>query len=581
MKSAALKYFLVTGLFIALISAIYAAGSFNWPLNLDKSLTATQGEIRGSRLHQGIDIKTNGRNYPVFSPAPARLSRIISKPEGYGNAIFLDHGNNIQTVYGHLDRFEEGRHNLASLADTLKTLYNNDRLDFRFYSDSYYCERDEKIAFTGESGSGLPHLHFEIRNSDISLNPLDYVHVADRNPPAIQSIYICTEKDNGTVSEKKYTADKSWGTYSISGPEAPAQGSRIFFKLSCYDMIGAANRVAIYRAKVFENGREIFETAFDALNPADIDKGPYVYDTSKSTIKEGATYVYFLCRRSGNSFSGIKTDSGGYVIPDSSEKNIRIEIFDLSGNQAVLKFKLPPGTPEPEKKDEYVSIEKGKRYNLKNDEGNVCVKIFPESLTDSTIIKIEDLKTDDFNKILHKDINRKDVLKAFSVLPHDTVYAGQFGITFRPEGGLDKNKRKNMLIYKLIEGRKPFPLETVYNYGKNIIEAQTNTNGYFAVIIDTEAPEIFLPPTHEFCEDREIYRKMRFYISDNLSKINAASIECLINGENFPAEYDVDRKWIQIVLPRYTVAKGLHHVFIKTSDKAENQAVFRGLFIFD
>ena len=184
---------------------ISADPTFKWPLNLPKYLTATLGETRGPYLHYGIDIKTNGRpGYPVFASASGKVSKITSKESGYGNALFLDHGNKIQTVYGHLEKFEQKKYHLDTISRVLKILYNTDNLDFTLYNSVLFFEKDEMIATTGESGSGLPHLHFEIRDNGKFLNPLDYIHVKDRNAPVIEALYVCVEKKNTTVYEKKY-----------------------------------------------------------------------------------------------------------------------------------------------------------------------------------------------------------------------------------------------------------------------------------------------------------------------------------------------------------------------------------------
>lgn len=181
----------------------------NWPVNLPKSLSATLGEIRGFSLHQGIDIKTNARSgYPVFAGGRGTVSRLISRDKGYGNAIFIDHGNGFESVYGHLESFEEGKRRLNTLVKTLKVIYNIDDLDFKLTHSNFYFNKDEKIALAGESGSGLPHLHFEIRKNNIFVNPLDYIHIKDTTPPVIENIYVCVEKDNATMLETNIKVKK-------------------------------------------------------------------------------------------------------------------------------------------------------------------------------------------------------------------------------------------------------------------------------------------------------------------------------------------------------------------------------------
>ena len=166
-------------------------------------------------------------------------------------------------------------------------------------------------------------------------------------------------------------------------------------------------------------------------------------------------------------------------------------------------------------------------------------------------------------------------------MPDDSVYKKPVKISFKKPSGVSDNNALHVQIFQFFEGRKPRPLKTNYTTYKSEFSAETYTNGFFALIIDKTPPKIFLPPTFEFCEDREIFRKLRLYTSDNISKINKESITCIIDGEIYPSVYDDDRKWIEVSLPKQVISKGIHHIFAKASDTANNEAVFRGLLAFD
>ena len=60
-------------------------------------------EPRSDHFHSGLDIKTGGaEGVPVKSVADGWVSRIKVSPWGYGNAVYIDHGNGYTSVYGHL-----------------------------------------------------------------------------------------------------------------------------------------------------------------------------------------------------------------------------------------------------------------------------------------------------------------------------------------------------------------------------------------------------------------------------------------------------------------------------------------------
>ena len=571
-----------------IISSIYISAEplFNWPVNLAKSLSATLGEIRGNSLHQGIDIKTNARSgYPVFAGSTGYVSRIISKTNGYGNAVFLDHGSGLESVYGHLDSFEEAKHSLNTLANTLKTLYNNDYLDFRFSGRKLEFNQDEKIAFAGETGSGLPHLHFEIRKNNEFVNPLDYIHVKDTESPIIQSIYICAENENATTFEQNVKIQKKWGSYRTISSPVEIEGEKIFFKISCYDRAGAYNHVAVYRIKVHADKEKIFEIAFDNLKSNDIQYGQSVYDISKSTVKDGVYYVYNLCRKGGNNFSGINSAKDGYIHSTGQKnlKDISISVSDFAGNEETLHFKiLIKGAVSDTAKD-FLSVKRSKNTVLQDEEKTVQVSVPKNPVHSDTLIKIEKQVHTEIIKTLYESyaISGQELVKIISILPHDTIYKNRIEISFKKPAGISEKDAKHVQIFHFFEGRKPRALKTAYNAFRSKFTAESYTNGYFALIIDKKPPKIFLPPVFELCEDMNIYRKIRLYTSDNISKIKKESIICIVNGEKYPSIFDDDRKWIEISLPKNAVSKGIHHIFAKVSDEADNETVFRGLLNFN
>ncbi len=575
---------LLTAVFSIFISAEQL---INWPLNLPKSLTATLGEIRGFSLHQGIDIKTNGRpGYPVFAGGAGNVSRMISKKDGYGNALFIDHGNGIESAYGHLDSFEEGKFRLNSLARTLKILYNSDYLDIKLAGGGLHFKKDEKIAFAGETGSGIPHLHYEIRKNNEYLNPLDYIHIKDTKPPVIESVLVCIEKDNATVYERNIKVKKKWGTYAAYGDPVGIDGERIYFKISCYDQAGAYNHVAVYRIKLYNNKKKIFEIAFDKLSNNDLHYGPFVYDISKSTINGTVSYVYILCRKEGNDFSGISSFRDGYIDfggQEQNQKEITISVSDFAGNEETLRFKMVRRNTDSDADNGFLKINRKKSAAFNGGEKDIQIFIPENAVYADTLIKIDEIINPKITAALSDSygISAPDLLKTVSVLPNDAVYRKPIKISIIKPEGIPDDDISHIQIFQFFEGRKPRPLKTNYNASRSEFSADCYTNGFFALIIDKTPPKIFLPPTFELCEDREIYRKIRLYTSDNISKINKDSILCIIDGETYPSIFDQDRKWIEVSLPKEVMARGMHHIFAKASDTAGNEAVFRGLLTFE
>ncbi len=119
----------------------------------DGQITSRFGP-RNSRFHAGIDI-ANIIGTPVFSTGEGVV--IFKGYVGaYGKMIIIDHGNEFNTVYAHLSRYD---------------VETGDRV-----------ERDDVIGYVGNTGRTTgPHLHYEVRINGVPVNPEPYFKF---KPPA-------------------------------------------------------------------------------------------------------------------------------------------------------------------------------------------------------------------------------------------------------------------------------------------------------------------------------------------------------------------------------------------------------------
>ena len=103
---------------------------------------------RGGEFHPGIDFKGQIGD-SVFATADGIVQR-NDWYGGYGNAVLIDHGNGLQTLFGHLSRVnvEPGQKVRAG----------------------------ELIGFLGTTGRSTgPHVHYEIRKSGIDIDPNPFI----------------------------------------------------------------------------------------------------------------------------------------------------------------------------------------------------------------------------------------------------------------------------------------------------------------------------------------------------------------------------------------------------------------------
>ena len=120
------------------------AGKMNWPTT-SKKLTQY---FRGWR-HSGIDIGVKTGN-PIYAAEDGIVITSGWNSGGYGYYIIIDHGDGLQTLYGHNSEL------LLKKGERVK--------------------KGEAVAKSGSTGRSTgPHLHFEVRVNGNRVNPLDYL----------------------------------------------------------------------------------------------------------------------------------------------------------------------------------------------------------------------------------------------------------------------------------------------------------------------------------------------------------------------------------------------------------------------
>ncbi|MGA9399375.1 peptidoglycan DD-metalloendopeptidase family protein [Haladaptatus sp.] len=107
-----------------------------WPMT--GYITSPYGQ-RSSGFHNGVDIGANGNiGQPIYA-AHAGTAYTAYDAGGYGNYVYINHGNGYRTEYGHVNSFA--------------------------ISDGQQVSQGQHIAGMGEDGNATgPHVHFEIQN---------------------------------------------------------------------------------------------------------------------------------------------------------------------------------------------------------------------------------------------------------------------------------------------------------------------------------------------------------------------------------------------------------------------------------
>ncbi len=139
------------GRFVERTRSTLLAMPFRWPVR--GSLSSRFGQRPSPwtgqlEFHRGLDISAR-RGTPVYAPATGTVLAAGHVGE-YGNIVILDHGNDLRSLYGHLQetRVKPGER----------------------------VERGHLIALTGNTGrTSGPHLHYEIQVRGRAVDPRQFL----------------------------------------------------------------------------------------------------------------------------------------------------------------------------------------------------------------------------------------------------------------------------------------------------------------------------------------------------------------------------------------------------------------------
>ncbi|WP_405605423.1 M23 family metallopeptidase [Polaribacter sp. Asnod1-A03] len=263
-----MKQILILTLFLSTFSSFtqkkYPDDYFRNPLDIPIILSGTFGELRSNHFHSGVDIKTQGvQGLKVYAVADGYVSRIKVAQYGYGKAIYITHPNGFTTVYGHLSKYADKIQDYIKDIQYKKENYETGNLFFK--ENQFPVKKGEVIAFSGDTGgSGGPHLHYEIRNTESEnvINPLFFgLNPTDTKPPRFQSLKVYPINDDSRVNNQNRSFVlplKNLGNGKYTVTKISASGD-ISFGAYVYDQLNDAyNKNGIFSLEMLVNGKRYF-----------------------------------------------------------------------------------------------------------------------------------------------------------------------------------------------------------------------------------------------------------------------------------------------------------------------------------
>ncbi|MFC2088833.1 M23 family metallopeptidase [Calditrichota bacterium] len=322
-----------------------------WPTNASNYLTSSFCEYRPGHYHSAIDIKTwNQEGYPIYAIDDGKIYRIRVSPFGYGKVIYLKLKDGNFAVYGHLQKFT---HKIDSTIRQKQL--ENKKYRLSWYPKNWSVKKGEIIGYTGSTGTGTPHLHFEIRNSkEQPLNPLAfYSKVKDNTCPRLQKIALVPLSYDGTVNNSflpqifnlKYIKD---AVYVITSPLRVS--GRVGLALKGYDLADDVyNKLAFYQTTMSVESDEVFQITYDIM---DFTSTSYInteiYYHFRSKFNETFHKLYIESFNILPFYKSFTHTDGSIVVKDKPIA-FTISVKDFSGNTSIISGEL---LPEPDDKIE-------------------------------------------------------------------------------------------------------------------------------------------------------------------------------------------------------------------------------------
>ena len=316
-----------------------------WPTNAKPKITSSFAEFRSSHFHAGIDIGTNNRiGALVYAVRDGYVARIALSPHGYGRYLVVRHPDGYYTTYAHLSAYQES---LERVVRTEQLKEGKFSIEMKFQPADFPVRKGDVIAYSGESGSGNAHLHFEIRDENFNpVNPLLFPnirHFTDTEPPVFQRLAITPMDEQSFVdyefAPKIYRARARNKTNFAIAEVIRATGA-LGFSVDAVDRINNTHyRSSVYTFDFQIDGTTIFTSRRDRFPEGETRQVGVDFDWAlwrerkgrfqKLYLDEGNTLPFYEHR---NQFDGVVALKN---FPEGLHK-FKIIASDYSGNSSEL-----------------------------------------------------------------------------------------------------------------------------------------------------------------------------------------------------------------------------------------------------
>jgi hypothetical protein len=317
------------------------------PLDTPLVVTGGFGEYRIGHFHAGFDLGT-GKSVgkPVRAPLSGHVERVRASGVGYGRSLYVRSRDGRLLQLGHLDAFAEP---VASWVDSVQRATGQYEQDLWPEASRFPVRAGQRIAWTGQSGAGGPHLHFEIRRGDMAYHPSRAgLTVRDTRAPSLTGLTLEPLDDTSRVRGRV----APFTMKLAAAPETVLALGRLRAVVGARDGVwSGVDRMVPWLTRL-EWGGDWVEARFDSISWAtDMSEGDYCYDAGRVTGDRGLVlWAPAGWRPRVLHASAPRDREAGTLVVRANDppRTLRLIAQDAAGNARVRSVVIrPPVTNVP------------------------------------------------------------------------------------------------------------------------------------------------------------------------------------------------------------------------------------------
>ena len=316
-----------------------------WPTSARPKITSSFAEFRSSHFHAGLDIGTGNRTgADVYAARDGYVARIELSPYGYGRFLILRHSDGFYTTYAHLSAYME---KLERAVRTEQLKEGKFSIEMKFRPDDFPVRKGDVVAYSGESGTGDAHLHFEIRDENFNpVNPLLFPNIRqyrDDEPPVFRRLAVTPMDENSFVdyefAPKVYRARAGRrSSYSIA--EVIRATGAVGFSVDAMDRVNNTSyHSSVYSFEFLVDDTTVFTSRRDRFPEEETRQIGLDFEWSLWKEHKGRFQKLYLEEGNSLPFYNRRGELGGVIAPHKYSDGLhkfKIIASDYSGNSSEL-----------------------------------------------------------------------------------------------------------------------------------------------------------------------------------------------------------------------------------------------------